>query len=138
MKFLKKLFSGKTIGAEKQGSVEVQAILSPLPDSAREFMKRIHSLRNLHLSTSEYNQHLRYFVTSMPQWLTREIHQMIRDEIYRVDIAPPMDAETTKSGSAQNSTLQQGLSHITATTFIQNFHGTFLSGTGIAEKPRPT
>lgn len=97
MKLLKKLFSRKTTGAEKHGSAEVQAILSPLPDSAREFMKRVHSLRNLHLSTGEYKRHLRYFVTSMPQWLTREIHQMIRDEIYRVDIAPPMDAETTKN-----------------------------------------
>ena len=97
MKFLKKMFSRKSTGAEKQGSAEVQAIVSSLPGSAREFMKQIHSLRKLHLSTEEFNRNIRYFVTSMPQWLTSEIHQMIRDEIYRVDIAPPMDAETTRN-----------------------------------------
>ncbi|NOZ12038.1 MAG: hypothetical protein GXO69_00145 [Acidobacteria bacterium] len=97
MKFLKKLFSGKKTGGGETGSKEISAIFSPLPASAEDFMGRIRRLQSLHLPSAEYNQHVRYFVTSLPEWLTREIHRMIRHEIYRVNIAPPMDAEITKS-----------------------------------------
>jgi len=79
------------------GSAAVQATLSSLPGSADEFMIQVRKLKELNLPDNEYRQHLRYFVTSMPQWLTREVHQIIRHEIYHVDIAPPIDAAISKN-----------------------------------------
>ncbi len=97
MKFLKKLFPRKKSVSSKINSKEISAIFSPIPASADDFMDRVHRLQALHLPPAEYKRHIRYFVTSLPKWLTIEIHQMIREKIYRVNIAPPIDAEITKS-----------------------------------------
>ncbi len=97
MKFLKKIFSRKSTGTIESSAGEVRAILSSLPASARDFLKQVQDIQNLHLPIDEQNKHLRYFVSSIPEWLTREVHQIIRREIYRVEIAPPMDAEVTRN-----------------------------------------
>ncbi len=97
MKLLKKLFSRKRVRPEEKSSAEIQSILSSLPSSAQEFMDKVHRLDNLHLPREQYNRHLRYFASSMPEWLTREVHQMVRHEIYRVEIAPAVDAEITRN-----------------------------------------
>ncbi|NOY23406.1 MAG: hypothetical protein GXO70_07840 [Acidobacteria bacterium] len=97
MKFLKKLLSRKRVGSEEKNSAGIQSIISSLPSSAREFMDKVHRLENLHLPREQYDRHLRYFTSSMPEWLTREVHQMVRHEIYRVEIAPAVDAEITRN-----------------------------------------
>jgi len=97
VKFLKKLLSRKRVGSEEKNSAGIQSIISSLPSSAREFMDKVHRLENLHLPREQYDRHLRYFTSSMPEWLTREVHQMVRHEIYRVEIAPAVDAEITRN-----------------------------------------
>jgi len=97
VKFLKKLFSGKKTGTMDIGSKKVREILSAVPASAKDFMNQVQEVKDLHLPIDEQNKHLRYFVSSIPEWLTLEIHQMIRKEIYNVEITPPMDAEITRN-----------------------------------------
>ncbi len=97
MRFLKKLFSKNSNETRESIPPDVKAIITSLPKSAKEFMEQVQKLQKLRLPPKIYNRHLRYFVTSMPEWLTREIHQMIRKEIYRVNIAPTINAEATKN-----------------------------------------